>query len=322
MTAHTIVFLDRDTIAPQINLRHPAFDHQWVEHDRTSVDQVIERLAGATVCINNKVPLRREILEQLPNLELIAMAATGTDCIDKEYCAEAGITLSNIRGYADHTVPEHTFALILAFARQILAYRQDVIDGKWIKADQFCFFDHTIWELHGKRLGIIGKGSLGTGVAALAKAFGMKPMFAAHKGSTGMGAPYTPWDDVLETADVLTLHCPLTPATKGLLGWTEFQAMKKRPLIVNTARGGLINDDDLVRALDENLIRGAAIDVSMPEPPTMDHPMMRIADRPNVIFTPHVAWASDEAMQALADQLIDNIENFVRGEPSNVVTHQ
>lgn len=319
MTAPKIVFLDRDTIAPQTAVRRPDFDHDWAEHPRTTPEQAVERLKGATICINNKVPLRRETLAQLPDLKLIAMAATGYDCLDLEACTERGIVVSNIRGYAVHTVPEHAFALILAFARQILNYRQSVIDGRWIEADMFCFFDHPIWELHGKRLGIVGEGSLGSSVGELAKAFGMQPVFAAHKGVSGLGPLYTPWDEVLETSDVITLHCPLTPATRGVLDWTEFQKMKRKPLIVNTARGGLIVEEDLVRALDDGLIRGAAIDVTLPEPPPLDHPMMKIADRPNVIFTPHIAWASDEAMQTLADQLIDNVENFVRGTPSNVV---
>jgi len=319
MPEHSIVFLDRDTIAPQVTVRRPEFPHTWTEYDRTSADQAVERLAGATICINNKVPLSGETLAKLPHLKLISMAATGTDCVDKAYCQEAGIVVSNIRGYAVHTVPEHTFALILAFARQIIPFRQDVIDGEWIKADQFCFFNQPIWELHGKRLGIIGEGSLGQSVAALARAFGMEPVFAAHKGVSGLGPLYTPWEEVLETADVLSLHCPLIDQTRGLLAWPEFQRMKKMPLIVNTARGGLIVEEDLVRALDEGLIRGAAIDVTFPEPPPADHPLMKVAARPNVIFTPHIAWASDEAQQVLADQMIDNIENFERGEPSNVV---
>ncbi len=319
MSKHTIVFLDRDTIAPQINVRRPDFPHTWTEFDRTSAEQAVERLAEATICINNKVPLRRETLEKLPKLKLIAMAATGTDCVDKDYCQEAGIVVSNIRGYAVNTVPEHTFALILSFARQIIPFRQDVIDGEWIKADQFCFFNQPIWELHGKRLGIIGEGSIGQSVAALARGFGMEPVFAAHKGVSGLGPLYTPWDEVLETADVITLHCPLMPQTQDMLAWPEFQKMKRKPLIVNTARGGLIVEDDLVRALDEDLIRGAAIDVTMPEPPPLDHPLMKIAGRPNVIFTPHIAWASDEAQQVLVDQMIDNIENFESGAPTNVV---
>ncbi|ESR24596.1 D-3-phosphoglycerate dehydrogenase [Lutibaculum baratangense AMV1] len=314
-----IVFLDRATIAPQINLRPPSFEHELVEHQQTAPDQVVERLKGAEIAIINKVKLTAEALAELPDLKLIAVAATGTDCVDKTYCQEHDIAISNIRGYALATVPEHTFALILALRRSIVPFRQDVLDGEWQKANQFCFFNHPIRDLRGARLGIIGEGVLGQGVAEIARGFGMHTMFAAHKGVSGLGPLYTPWDEVIETADVITLHSPLTPATKGMIGMPEFRRMKKKPLIVNTARGGLVVEEDIEQALDEDLISGVGFDVAAVEPPPMDHPLMRIANRPNVIITPHVAWASDEAQQTLADQLVDNIENFVRGEPTNLV---
>ncbi len=316
---HKIVFLDRSTIAPQIRLRKPDFAHELIEYDRTSPEQVVERLRGASIVINNKVALTAGILAQLPELRLIAVAATGTDCIDKAYCQQNGIAVSNIRGYAINTVPEHTFALILALRRSIVAFREDVIRGEWQKSGQFCFFNHPIHDLQGARLGIIGEGVLGQRVAEIGRAFGMIPMFAAHKGKSGLGPLYTPWDQVLETSDIITVHSPLTPETRGMLAMPEFRAMKRKPLIVNTARGGLVNEEDLVRALDEGLISGAGFDVTMGEPPALDNPLMKAASRPNVILTPHVAWASDEAQQTLSDQLIDNIENFVRGTPSNLV---
>ncbi|MFD1623555.1 D-2-hydroxyacid dehydrogenase [Azospirillum griseum] len=316
---HKIVFLDRATIAPQIRLRRPSFAHELIEHDRTAPDQVVERLAGASVAIVNKVKLTADILARLPDLTLVAVAATGTDCVDKDYCGRNGIAVSNIRGYAVSTVPEHTFALILALRRSIVGFRQDVLAGEWEKAGQFCFFNHPIRDLRGARLGIIGEGVLGQRVAEIARAFGMIPLFAAHKGKSGLGPLYTPWNEVLETSDVLTLHSPLTPETRGMIGLPEFRRMARRPLIVNTARGGLVVEADLVTALDEGLISGVGFDVTEVEPPAADNPLMQIAGRPNVILTPHVAWASDEAQQTLADQLIDNIENFVAGRPSNLV---
>lgn len=316
---HKIVFLDRATVAPQIRLRRPGFAHELVEHAQTRPDQVVDRLSGASIAIVNKVKLSAEALERLPDLRLIAVAATGTDCVDKEYCRRHGIAVSNIRGYAVNTVPEHTFALILALRRSIVAFRQDVLAGEWQKAGQFCFFNHPIRDLQGARLGIVGEGVLGQRVAEIARAFGMLPLFAAHKGRSGLGPLYTPWEEVLATSDVITLHSPLTPETRGMIGLPEFRRMEKRPLIVNTARGGLVVEEDLVAALDEGMISGAGFDVTEAEPPPPDSPLMRIAGRPNVIVTPHVAWASDEAQQALADQLIDNIENFVAGTPSNLV---
>jgi len=314
-----IVFLDRATLAPQIQLREPGFPHTLVTHERTRPEQVVERLAGATIAITNKVPLRAEALAQLPDLKLIAVAATGTDCVDKAYCQQHGIAVANIRGYAVNTVPEHTFALILALRRNIVAYRQDVIEGAWQRSGQFCFFDHAIHDLAGARLGIIGDGVLGQRVAEIARAFGMTPLLAAHKGRGDMGGLYTPWAEVLASSDIITLHCPLTAQTRGMIALPEFQAMRRRPLIINTARGGLVDETALVRALDEGLISGAGFDVTDGEPPAPDSPMMHIAQRPNVIVTPHVAWASDEAQQALADQLIDNIAQFVAGNPKNLL---
>lgn len=313
-----IVFLDRSTIAPQIRLRRPAFDHELVEHQRTSADEVAGRLQGATIAITNKVPITAATLDRLPALRLVAVAATGTDCVDKAACAARGVAVANIRGYAVNTVPEHTFALILALRRNLVAYRESVLAGRWQQAGQFCYFDHPIRDLAGARLGIVGEGVLGQRVAEIAKAFGMQPMFAAHKGKSGLGPLYTPWQQFLETSDVITLHSPLTAETRGMLAWPEFEAMKRRPLIVNTARGGLVDETDLVRALDAGLVSGAGFDVVDGEPPAPDNPLMRIAARPNVIVTPHVAWASDEAQQSLADQLMDNIENFVAGRPTHL----
>ncbi|MER2555015.1 MAG: D-2-hydroxyacid dehydrogenase [Thauera sp.] len=316
---HKIVFLDRDTLAAHIRLRRPAFEHTLTAHARTRADEVTVRLAGASIAIINKVKLSAEVLEGLPDLRLIAVAATGTDCVDKVACQRLGIAVANIRGYAVNTVPEHTFALLLALRRNLLAYRADVLAGEWQRADQFCFFNHPICDLAGARLGIIGAGALGRRVGELGRAFGMDVVFAAHKGRRDMGGLYTPWDEVLATSDVISLHSPLTETTRGQIAMAEFRAMKRRPLLINTSRGGLVDEADLVRALDEGLIAGAGFDVTSSEPPPLDNPLLQVAGRPNVILTPHVAWASDEAQQALADQLIDNIEAFVAGRGQNLV---
>ncbi len=314
-----VVFLDRDTLSPETTLRRPAFDHRWAEYDRTAPDQVAERIADADIVITNKAPLRRETLESAARLKMIGVAATGTDIIDIEYCHERDIVVSNIRGYAIHTVPEHTFALILALRRSLMGYRDAVARGRWQEAGQFCFFDFPIRDLHGSRIGIVGSGAIGQAVAGIAKAFGMTPVFAARKDGTGAQPGHKPWDEVLETSEVITLHCPLTPATQEMIGLPEFQAMKRRPLVINTARGGLIDEAALVTALTEGLIAGAAIDVLPAEPPPDDHPFLALVDRPDFILTPHVGWASQEAIQTVADQLMDNIEAFVAGCPRNVV---
>lgn len=315
-----IVFLDRSTIGPAVTLNKPAFDHDWIDHDRTRPDQVIERLKGADIAVTNKVPISHDTIAALPDLKMIAIPATGYDRIDLAACAERGIVVSNVRGYATNTVPEHTFALILALRRGLIGYRQDVINGEWQKADQFCFFNHPINDLAGSTIGIFGEGALGQGVATLARAFGMRVLFAAHKGVDGLGPLYTPWDDVLAQSDVISLHAPLMPATSNMIAWPEFQKMARRPLLINCARGGLVNEADLVRALKDGLIAGAGFDCLTSEPPEPDNPLLSVLDRPNVIVTPHTAWASDEAMQTLWDQVVFHLENFAAGTPSNQVS--
>ena len=312
-----IVFLDRATLAPEIRLRAPAFPHEMVVYESTTPEEVAQRIAGADVVITNKVPLGVTI-RGADRLRLIAVAATGTDVVDLEACAVAGITVTNIRDYAVHTVPEHTFALILALRRSIVAYRESVARGRWQEAGQFCYFDYPVRDLAGSTLGVIGDGSIGQAVAELGKAFGMRTLFSAYKGTTGMGPLYTPFEELLRI-DVITLHAPLMPSTRGMIGRAEFALMERRPLLINTARGGLVDETALEEALTGGEIAGAGFDVATSEPPPADHPLMRLLKLPNFILTPHTAWASEEAMQSLADQLIDNVEAFWAGAPRNVV---
>jgi glycerate dehydrogenase len=314
-----IVFLDRGTMGPLKQLVRPAFAHEWIEYDRTRPDEVVERLANCNIAISNKVPIRGDSIARLPYLEMIAIPATGYDAFDIDACVERGIVVSNVRGYAVNTVPEHTFALILALRRSLAGFRGDVIAGKWQEADQFCFFSHPISALSGAVLGIFGEGAIGQRVAKLGEAFGMRTLFGAHKGASGLGPLYTPFDEVLATADVITLHCPLLPGTRNMLAMPEFRQMTKRPLIINCGRGGLVDEADLVEALDLGLVSGIGFDCLTSEPPQAGNPLLRVLDRPNVIVTPHVAWASTEAVQAVWQQLISHIENFHAGRPSNAI---
>lgn len=314
-----IVFLDRDTLSPETVLRAPAFPHQLIVHDRTAPEDVATRIADADIVISNKAPLNREALSRAPRLKMVAVAATGTDIVDLAAAREQGITVSNIRNYAKHTVPEHTFALMLALRRSILPYRQSVLDGRWQRAAQFCFFDHPIADLGGSTLGIIGNGTLGKAVGRIAEAFGMTVLVAGRKGSSELKPGQTPFNEVMRRADVITLHCPLNAETRGIISTREFALMERKPILINTGRGGLVDEQALEQALEKGEIAAAGFDVTDGEPPAADSPMMRIAARPNVILTPHVAWASREAIQALADQLIENIELFVAGTPRNVV---
>lgn len=320
MSKANIVFLDRETLSSDTALRPPDISHRLQVYQRTDIDQAAERIQDADIVIVNKVPLRRAAIEAAENLKLVAVAATGYNCVDLEACRQRNVAVCNIRSYAQNTVPEHTFALLLALRRNIVAYRQSVIEGRWQAADQFCYFDYPISDLAGSTLGVIGDGVLGQAVARLGEAFGMKVLFAAHKGREGMGSLYTPFETVMRCSDVITLHCPLTSQTHNLIGKPEFKLMTQKPLLINTARGGLVDEEALGWALDEGWISGVGFDVVSEEPPRSEHALVRLAERHNVILTPHVAWASQEAMQSLANQLVENIEAFWRGEPRNLVT--
>jgi glycerate dehydrogenase len=312
-----VVFLDRASLKAKV--RKPSVAADYIEHEKTALSDIVPRLAGAAVAIINKVPMRAETLRQLPQLKLIAVAATGYDVVDIGYCNEHGIAVANIRNYAVHTVPEHAFAMILALRRNLLAYRQDVENGVWNKSDQFCFFTHDIGDLHGATLGIIGEGAIGQSTAAIGRAFGMHVLFADHPPPKMPDVTFTPHDDVIAQSDVISLHCPLLAATRNLIDIHAFRKMKRNALLINTARGGLVDEAALIQALDEGLIAGAGFDVLTVEPPKDGHPLLDVR-RPNFILTPHIAWASDGAMQFLADQLIDNIEQWAAGKPQHLVT--
>ncbi len=311
-----IVFLERNTF--NVEFRRPGFEHEWIEYGETERGQIVERLRDATVAICNKLPLREPDLSQLPKLKLIAVAATGVDNIDLGYCKSRGIAVCNTRNYAKHSLPEHVLLLMLALRRNLVAYIQDVRDSKWQQAKEFCLLNHTIHDLHGSKIGIIGYGSLGKAVAALAGSIGMQVLIAERKHATTTREGRTEFAEVLRLSDVLTLHCPLTEETRNLIDVEEFQMVKREAILINTARGGLVREEALVEALHGGVIAGAAFDVLSEEPPHQGNILLD-QDLPNLIVTPHVAWASEEAMQTLADQLIDNIEAFIRGESKNLV---
>ncbi|MCQ4189396.1 D-2-hydroxyacid dehydrogenase [Methylocystis suflitae] len=310
--SHKIVFLDRETL--DANVRKPNFPHEYTEYAQTAPDQIVERLKGATICITNKVPLREATLKQLPGLKLIAVAATGTDVIDKAYTSANGIVVSNIRNYAFNTLPEHVFALLFALRRNLVNYYNSVRQGRWGYANQFCYFDYPIYDIAGSTLGIIGYGALGREIEKRATALGMKVLI-----NDVMDVPNkVDVATILREADVVTLNIPLTPETKNMIGAKEFASMKKSACIINTARGGIIDEQALADALRNGVIAGAGMDVLTVEPPKNGNILLD-PTIPNLIITPHVAWASKEAMQVLADQLVDNIDAFVAGSPRNVV---
>ncbi len=311
-----IVFLDRDSI--RADIRRPDFPHEWQDYPATHPSQICERLQDASIAISNKVPIQAENLTQLDTLRMIAVCATGTNNVDLDYCRAHGIVVTNIRNYAVHAVPEHVFMLILALRRNLLECREDIADGLWQKSEQFCLFTRPILDLHGTTLGVIGRGALGIAVAKLGEAFGMRVLFAEHKDTVQLRPGYTSFERVITESDVITLHCPLTPATHHLISAPEFKKMRRSALLINTARGGLVDESALATALKSDIIGGAGFDVLTTEPPREGNPLLEL-ELPNFILTPHVAWASRNAMQIMANQLIDNIEAFVSGAPQNRV---
>lgn len=311
-----IVFLDRGSL--RATLRRPGFAHEWIDYDATKPTEVVARLTDATIAVVNKVRLSEDILAELPKLKLIAVAATGTDVIDAQACADRNIRITNVRGYAVHSLPEHAFAMILALRRNLRLHQAAVTSGDWSRSDHFCVFSGSMHDLSGSTLGLLGFGTLGRAVAALGLAFGMKVIAFDHYQIQDANVSRASLDEVLANSDVLSLHLPLTPATWNVIDRGKLARMKSSAILINTARGGLIDEQALADALKAGNIAGAGIDVLSTEPPEADNPLISL-DLPNLILTPHVAWASDEAMQTLADQMIDNIEAFVAGQPKNLV---
>ena len=311
-----IVFLDRDSLIATV--RRPAFAHEWIDHPATRPDQVVERLRGATIAVTNKVPLRQQALDQLPELRMVAVAATGTDNVDLAACRARGIVVSNIRNYSLVSVPEHCFTLILALRRNLRAYVADVEAGRWEHSSRFCLLDHPIGDLAGTRLGIVGYGALGRRVAEIGRAFGMKVCTTSRSPVKDTNVTQLDLDTLLATSDVVSLHLPLNEQTRHMIGARELGLMKPTALLVNTARGGLVDEAALAEALMRRTIGGAGFDVLSKEPPAPDNPLLGLR-LPNFILTPHVAWASAGAMQTLADMLVENIEAWEAGRATNVV---
>jgi glycerate dehydrogenase len=310
-TLHSIVFLDRDSLIA--NVRRPTFAHQWREYPASAPGDVVERLRGASIAITNKVAIRAADLDQLPDLKMIAIAATGSDIIDLPACRARGVVVANVRNYSGASVPEHVFALMLAVRRNLRAYCADVDAARWQRSTRFCLLDHPIGDLAGSRLGIVGYGALGRKVAQIGRAFGMQISVTARAPIEGEDC--MPLDDLLACCDVVSLHLPLTDATRHLIGAARLASMKPGALLINTARGGLVDEAALARSLLDGRL-SAAFDVLSEEPPRHDNPLLAPALRlPNFILTPHIAWASAGAMQTLADILIDNVEAFAAGAP-------
>lgn len=314
-----IVFLDRGSIGEAVELTRPGFKHEWVAYSQTAAADLHERIADATCIVTNKVPVDAAAMAAAPRLRHIAIAATGYDKIDLNAARSLNIEVSNVRGYATASVPEHTFALILALRRALPGYMGEVAAGSWARAEQFCLHSFPITDLKGTRLVVVGRGALGSRVGAIGEAFGMDVVFAGRKGQKPAEGQMA-FSEAIETADVLTLHCPLTPESRDLIGAAELDAMKREAVIVNTARGGLIDEHALAGALKSGAIAGAALDVLSAEPPAGGNVLLDLLGKANLILTPHVAWAGGDAMRELWRQVVANLEASYAGAPKNLAT--
>ncbi|MBU1190792.1 MAG: 2-hydroxyacid dehydrogenase [Gammaproteobacteria bacterium] len=312
------VVLDLATLHPEdldLSALRATLPH-WDLHDHSSASNVVERLQDAEVVITNKFVLDAELLAQTPKLKLICVAATGTNNIDLSAASERGIAVTNVTGYATPSVVEHVFALILSLQRR-LSEQHRAAHERWPNQRGFCVLDIPIQELRGKTLGIVGYGELGRAVANIGTAFGMCVLIAQRPGGDSR-SNRAPLDEVLHNADVLSLHCPLTQTTRNLIGTRELALMKPTALLINTARGGIVDEPALVSALQNKQLGGAGIDVLIEEPPRHGNPLLEI-QLPNLIVTPHIAWASREARQRLVNGLTENIRAYLEGEDRNRV---
>ena len=308
-----IVFLDSTAIPKHIPIPRPSFPHNWVEYEYTSAEQTIERAKDADIIITSKVILSREVLQQLPKLKLIAITATGTNNVDLEAAKELGVAVKNVTGYSATTVPEHVLGMIFALKHSLAGWQRDQITGKWTESKQFYYFDYPITDVKGSTLGVFGKGCLGTEVGRLAELLGMKVLYAEHRNATTCREGYTPFEEVLKQADILTLHCALTETTKNLINQETLSLCKKGAYLINTGRGPLIDEQAVCDALKSGQLGGAALDVLVKEPPEKNNPLIELAKTmPNLIITPHIAWASDSAVTTLTKKVTQNIEDFVQ----------
>ena len=286
-------------------------------YDRSSVQEIQKRAANAEVVLTNKTPLSAEILAELPHLKLITVLATGVNVVDLNAAAARGITVCNVPGYSTPNVAQAVFALLLELTNQTAMHAAEVRAGAWSSCPDFCFWRGELVELDGLTLGLVGYGAIGKAVAAVGRALGMNVLAARRqRNAVSEGVAYTDVDSVFRDSDVVSLHCPLTSETKELVNATRLSAMKPTAYLINTSRGGVIHEQDLADALNQERIAGAGLDVLSVEPPPASNPLLTAK---NCLITPHIAWASRAARQRLIEATSENIRGFVDGSPRNVV---
>jgi len=306
-----IVFLDDEGLAPSTRLKRPDCEHSWQQFAYTHPDQVLEHLQNASVALTCSVPLREEHLRQLPRLKMISLALTGRDIVDVDYCEAHCIEVSSVPGYAANTVAEHSLAMILELFRRPAAFTRlmrQVHDGE--KPYQNIYFNHRIRDVRGKQLAIIGSGPIALRLAHLARAFGMQVLFE-DRGGQRQGPDCRPLAELLKSCDVLSINCPLTAETHNLIDAPQLALMKPDALVINTGRGGVVNEAALIQALQQDRLGGVALDVVEVEPLHPSNPLFQLIERDDFLLNPHIAWSSEDAMQQLMDSAVDNISDFV-----------
>lgn len=305
------VFLDRNTFSAAIDLPPPSGVSEWICYEASTRADIVARAADAEIVLTNKVVLDAEILAALPRLKLVQVCATGTNNVDSAACQARGIAVQNVAGYSTETVPEHTWMGILAAMRGLKHYHQAVVSGDWQRDGRFTLNDLPVLDIAGKTLTIIGAGSLGQRVGAIAQAFGMQVLWAEHQGKAPRDSRYQRFETALAAADVVVLHCPLTEQTHELIDASTIALMHKRPLLVNMARGAVVKGAAVADAVESGALLGYVSDVFVDEPPAADEPLLRIANHPRVIFTPHNAWASEGAQRKLWAILSARVSAFI-----------
>lgn len=311
-----IVVLDRDTL-----VNRPFdfdFPHTLSSYGTTEAHETLERIRGADIVITNKVVISAQAFAENRQLKLVAVTATGVNNVDVEAAKQNGTAVCNIRAYGNESVAEHAFMMMITLMRNLPAYQRDVAAGLWENSPFFCHLGAPMRDLNGKTLAIFGRGNIGKTLATYAQAFKMNVVFAEHKNAQNVRDGYVSFDEAIRSADVVSLNCPLTPQTANMIGEAELQQMKPGAILINCGRGGLVDEAALVAALKYGQIGGAGFDVLTQEPPRDGNPLLKVR-LPNLIVTPHIAWASQEAANHLFDILLDNINRFVAGNPQNLV---
>ena len=309
-----IVHTDAIAIPSEYPLPRPSFEHEWISYETTAPEELVERVKDATIIVTNKSKLTAEVLAQCPKLKFIAELATGYNNIDIDYCKEHGIGVANIQGYSTDSVAEHAITMMLMLSRSMIKTRKKMEDGLWVNANCFCQLPYPIVDLKGRTLTICGSGSIGSRIGEIAKAFGMNVIKAEHRNASAVRPGYTAFAEAIAQADFLTVNCPLNADTENLITAKEIATMKKSVIIINNARGGVVNEQDLVKAVLNGDIAGAAADVASVEPLTSDHPYVQLQKNDNFLLTPHQAWMSHDCLVALVKQFGENLEAFYKGE--------